>query len=103
MNPTYLNYWNAYRRIQRLDLSSVTVPEEKRIRIAVLSSFTVDPLVMYIDIECRLIELHPETYIAPFDQYPQEILDENSALYSFNPDIAILAVRQFSPKIPNVY
>ncbi|RJS74831.1 HAD-IIIC family phosphatase [Candidatus Bathyarchaeota archaeon] len=90
--PTYLNYWNAYRRIQRLDLSSVTVPEEKRIRIAVLSSFTVDPLVMYIDIECRLIELHPETYIAPFDQYPQEILDENSALYSFNPDIAILAV-----------
>lgn len=90
--PTYLNYWNAYRRIQRLDLSSVTVPEEKRIRIAVLSSFTVDPLVMYIDIECRLIELHPEMYIAPFDQYPQEILDENSALYSFNPDIAILAV-----------
>jgi len=90
--PTYLNYWNAYRRIQRIDLSKLSISEEKRIRIALLSSFTIEPLAMYLDIESRLIGLYPEIYIGPFNQYPQEILDDHSGLYKFDPDIIIIAV-----------
>jgi len=92
-DPTHLNYWNAYKRIQKLDLESYQVPDEKRIRVALLSSFTIDPLAMYLDIKSRLALLHPEIYIAPFNQYHQEILDENSELYTFKPDVIILAVQ----------
>jgi len=90
--PTYLNYWNAYRRIQRIDLSNLTVPKEKKIKIAILSSFTVEPLAMYLDVESRLIGLYPEIYIAPFNQYPQEILNDKSGLYKFDPDVILIGI-----------
>jgi FkbH-like protein len=89
--PTHLNYWNTYKRIQRLNLES-NIEDEKRVKVALLSSFTIDPLGIYIDIKSRLIHLSPEVYVAPFNQYQQEIFDENSGLYAFKPDIIILAV-----------
>ena len=90
--PTYLNYWNAYRQIQRLNLNSLTIPDEKRIKISLLSSFTIEPLAAYLDIGARLIDLSPEIYVAPFNQYSQQILDDDSALYKFDPDMIIIAV-----------
>ncbi|UCC58995.1 MAG: HAD family hydrolase [Candidatus Bathyarchaeum sp.] len=89
----HLNYWNAYKRIKKLDLESLNIPDEKRIKVALLSSFTIDPLGIYLDIKSRLAQLYPEIYIAPFNQYQQEILDENSGLYAFKPDVIILAVQ----------
>jgi FkbH-like protein len=91
--PTHLNYWNVYKRIQKLDPESLEVPDEKRIRVALLSSFTIDPLAIYVDVKSRLAQLHPEIYVAQFNQYQQEILDENSGLYAFKPDVIILAVQ----------
>jgi len=91
--PTHLNYWNAYKRIQRLNLEALDVPNEKRIKVALLSSFTIDPLAVYIDIKSRLAGLYPEIYIGPFNQYQQEILDEGSKLYAFKPDVVVLAVQ----------
>ena len=61
--------------------------------MALLSSFTIDPLAIYLDVKSRLAQLHPEIYVAPFNQYQQEILDENSGLYAFKPDVIILAVQ----------
>lgn len=90
--PTHLNYWNAYKRIQKLDIRPKDVPRESQIKIALLSSFTIDPLSMYLDIKCRLIGLSPEIYIAPFNLYRQEILDSTSRLYGFKPDLVIVAV-----------
>jgi len=91
--PTHLNYWNAYKRIQRLNLKALDVPDEKKIKVALLSSFTIDPLGIYIDIKNRLVGLYPEIYIGPFNQYRQEILDKGSKLYAFKPDVVILAVQ----------
>ena len=91
--PTHLNYWNTHKRIQNLNLESLAVPDEKRIKVALLSSFTIDPLGIYLDIKCRFVQLHPEIYVAPFNQYQQEILNKNSGLYAFKPDVIILAVQ----------
>jgi len=93
IEPTHLNYWNAYKRIQKLDIKVTDVPNEKRIKIALLSSFTIDPLSMYLDIKCRFAGLYPEIYIAPFNQYQQEILNTSSKLYAFKPEVVILAVQ----------
>mgnify|MGYP001052224790 CR=1 FL=1 len=91
--PTHLNYWNAYKRVQRLNLEALNIPDEKKIKVALLGSFTIDPLGMYIDIKSRLVGLYPEVYIGPFNQYQQEILDNGSKLYAFKPDVVILAVQ----------
>jgi len=101
--PTHLNYWNVHKRIQKLDLDALKVQDEKRIRVALLSSFTIDPLSIYIDIKSRLAQLHPEIYVASFNQYQQEILDENSRLYAFKPDVIILAVQADVLLNENVY
>lgn len=90
--PTYVNYWNAYRRIQSLHLKTLPIADEKRIRIALLSSFTIEPLAAYLDIGARLIDLSPEIYVGPFNQYSQEILSDNSALYRSDPDMIIFAI-----------
>jgi len=62
------------------------------VRIAILSSYVVDPLIPFLDAECRGVGLSPSFYLGGFNQYVQEILSPSSALYSFNPEIVFLAV-----------
>ena len=77
----------AYK--ERSDLAPTEGPP---VRIALLSSYTLDPLVPYLDFECRLAGLVPEFYIASFNQYMQEILQASSGLYRFKPEIVFVAV-----------
>jgi FkbH-like protein len=91
--PTYLNYWNAFKRIQKLKIDLTLIPNEKKVRIAFLSSFTIDQLAVYLDINSRNVGLFPETYMGIINQYRQEILNDDSVLYSFSPDIIILAIQ----------
>ena len=63
-----------------------------RARIALLSSYTVEPVVPYLDFECRLLSITPEIYVAPFNTWTQEIIDRDSRLYKFSPDAVILGL-----------
>lgn len=60
------------------------------IRIAILSSFTIDGLAEVIKVKCAEKQVKTETFVAGYNQYNQEILNTNSNLYKFNPDITIL-------------
>jgi FkbH-like protein len=91
--PTYRNYWSAYKRIKKIDFANVDFSSEQRVNIAILSSFTIDPLVACLDIDCRLSDIFPEIYIAPFNRYQEEILDEQSGLYQSRPDIIFFFVQ----------
>ena len=62
------------------------------VRIAILSSYVLDPLVPFLDVECRRAGLTPAFYVAPFNQYTQEILNPSSGLYSFGPEIVFVAL-----------
>jgi FkbH-like protein len=90
--PTHINYLNAHKRIKKLDLSGLDAGEEQKVRLAFLGSFTLEPLVIYVEMQSRLVGLDPEVYIAPFNQYPQEILKENSRLYDSDLDMILLLV-----------
>jgi FkbH-like protein len=90
---SYLDYWNAYRRIKKLSFDDLEIPESRKVKVGILSSFTVEPLVVYLDVKIRLAGLYPEIYVSPFNQYPQEILDKNSKLYAFNPDVIVIAIQ----------
>ncbi|MHA2363833.1 MAG: HAD-IIIC family phosphatase [Candidatus Hodarchaeales archaeon] len=90
--PSHRNYWNAYKRIKNISFDQISIPKQKKVRIALMSSFTIDPLSAYLDVDCRLIGLFPEIYIGPFNQYNQEILDQQSGLFKFNPQIILFSI-----------
>ncbi|UCF19809.1 MAG: HAD family hydrolase [Gemmatimonadota bacterium] len=62
------------------------------VRVAFMSSFTVDPLAHYLDLECRGLGLEPEIYVTPFNSWAQEIIGEDSGLRRFDPEVAFLSV-----------
>lgn len=62
------------------------------VRVAVLGSFTVDPLVPYMDLHARGVGLEPEVYVGPFDTWAQEVIDPSSGLRRFDPEITFLFV-----------
>src|ERR687892_276449 len=62
------------------------------VRIAMLSSYVIDPLVPFLDVECRRAGLTPAFYTGPFNQYTQEALNPGSGLYAFAPEIVFVAL-----------
>ncbi len=63
---------------------------KKKIKIAILSSFTINGLSESLKVKCSKKQVSCISYVAGYNQYNQEILDEKSELYSFLPDITFL-------------
>ena len=64
-----------------------------RKRLAILRSFTVEPLVPVLKSGAFSGGIALETHVGEFNSYAQEMLDGESALYRFSPDVVILAVQ----------
>jgi FkbH-like protein len=82
--------WTFLRRaVERLPAESLGL---RKMRVALLSSFSIefihDPLIG----QGFLNELRVEIYQAGFAQYRQEILDPSSGLYTWRPDVVVLAL-----------
>ena len=63
---------------------------EMRIRLAILSSFTLTGLEKVLSVKCADKKVSCSTYVSGYDQYNQEILNVQSDLYKFSPDICFL-------------
>lgn len=64
----------------------------KKIRVAVLSSFTINGVEETLRVKCAEKKIECITYIGGYNQYHQNILDDKSKLYEFLPDITFLLV-----------
>ena len=62
----------------------------KKIKVAFLSSFTTNGLSESLKVKCSKNQVTCYSYVAGYNQYNQEILDKNSNLYTFSPDITFL-------------
>lgn len=62
-------------------------------KLAVLRSFTVEPIVSVLLAAAQISAIEVSPQIGGFNSYAQEMLDGNSSLYRFMPDIVILAVQ----------
>lgn len=60
-------------------------------RVALLRSFTVEPLVPLLRAACFAAGIDAEVHTGQFNAYAQEILDPESDLYRFAPDAVFLA------------
>jgi len=65
---------------------------KKKIRIAFVGSFTLNGFEETIQVECNEEKINCTTYNSPYNQFNQEILNENSNLYKFKPDIIFLLI-----------
>lgn len=62
-------------------------------RLSILRSFTLEPLVPVLRAEAFVRGLDLSTQVGDFNAFAQEILDPESKLYDFSPDVVILAAR----------
>jgi FkbH-like protein len=69
------------------------------IRIAILRSFTLEPVLPFVHAEAFAAGLDAQVWLGDFNAYAQEILSPDSNLYRGQPDVVILAVqtRDLSP------
>jgi FkbH-like protein len=63
---------------------------EKKTRIALLGGFTLNGMAETFSVKCFDANIGCTTYVSGYNQYNQEILDGNSNLYKFSPDISFL-------------
>jgi FkbH-like protein len=63
------------------------------LRIAVLRSYTVEPIEPVLKLRLLLEGFRPQFWFGGFNQYVQEVLDPGSGLYRFGPDLVLLLVR----------
>lgn len=70
-------------------------------RIAVLRSFTVEPIIPLLQAEAALWGCRLVPWIGDFNAYGQEVLDPSSGLYAHRPDSVILALqtRDVAPQL----
>ena len=65
---------------------------DKKIRITLLGSFTLNGLAETIQVKCAEKKIQCTTYVGNYNQYNQEILNSQSNHYKFNPDISFLLI-----------
>ena len=61
-------------------------------KIAFLSSFTIEPLIDFVVVESTVKDIMLDTYIGGYGQFNQQILDPSSGLYGFSPEITFLII-----------
>ena len=69
----------------------------KKLKVALLSSFTLNGLNEVLHVKCSDMGIRYQSYISGYNQYNQELLNPESDYYKFCPDITflILDIRNF--------
>src|SRR3989344_662407 len=85
------DYFKEYTSIKK-NMKTKDTNQFKKMKIAVLSSSTIKGIKEALFIKCYKLRIIPEILIGGYNQYNQEILDDNSQLYKFKPDLIILFI-----------
>src|SRR5216684_884777 len=72
-----------------------------KFKLAILRSFTVEPIVPLLRSEAFAYGIDLEVHVGDFNTYVQDMLDSQSSLYRFAPNAVVLAVRadQAAPEL----
>ncbi len=72
-----------------------------KFKLAILRSFTVEPIVPLLRAEAFAYGIDLEVHVSDFNTYVQDMIDAQSSLYRFAPNAVVLAVRsdQAAPEL----
>jgi FkbH-like protein len=75
------------------------------LKIAILRSITIEPMLPFIKVKSFENKINPELYLGEYNIIDQEILNKNSGLYNFKPDILIIFSRpeEICPRFVDSY
>ncbi len=65
---------------------------DKKLKVAILSSFTLNGLSEILHVKCSELGIRYQSYVAGYNQYNQELLDTESQYYKFSPDVTFLLI-----------
>lgn len=85
------DHFREYNSIQK-SLEKGKTSEYKTTRIAILSSSTIKGLKEVLFVKCFGFGVIPEIFIGGYNQYNQEIMDKDSDLYQFDPNLVIIDI-----------
>lgn len=89
-NFTIYDYIKAYKEIVNASEKNEGIKE--KLKIAILASSTVKALKEILYVKCYKINLICEFYESSYNKYAEDILNEKSELYRFNPDLIIIFI-----------
>ena len=84
---SYSDYVEAANGLAKLKPDDVGLPA---LRVAILRNITVEPLLPVLAGEVLLAGFYPQFYLGDFDAVHSDVMDPNSRLYSFAPDVILL-------------
>jgi len=92
--------WLAHRRAAA-EVRQALGAEQARgaAKVAFLGSFTIDPLVDFVTVDAAEAGIRLETYVGGYGQHNQDILNADSGLYAFEPELVFLFV-EFGAAVP---
>ncbi len=85
--PDYFKYF------KELNNKKEKFPDYKKVSISILSSFTISQIKPILFVENMKNRIFTEIYIPDFNQFRQEIINKNSNLHKFKPDVIFLFLR----------
>jgi FkbH-like protein/non-ribosomal peptide synthase protein (TIGR01720 family) len=68
-------------------------PQQADLRIALLASFTIDPLVPFLGVALANAGVQADIWVAPFNQVEVQCLDQHSATARFEPQLVVVYPR----------
>lgn len=85
-----------YRRLKQ----KAAPPSLRQAKVAFLSSTTTALAAPLLELACFRDGIDATIYEAPYDSYRQEILDPQSELYRFGPDVVLIAMHWRDANLP---
>ena len=100
-HPTLDNYIYA-EKIYKQIAKELNFPV---LKIAILRSITIEPMLPFIKVKSFENKINPELYLGDYNIIDQEILNKNSGLYNFKPDVLIIFSRleEICPRLVDSY
>ena len=82
------DYFNLYRKLKNKPNNG----KYEKLKIAILSSFTANGIKEVLFVKCNKLGINCDFYVGNYNQHSQEVLDKNSGLHKFKPDLTILFI-----------
>lgn len=96
--PSLLNLAKAAKRLPELSAALGGLP----LKIACVSSFTFEPIMPVFALQAVRAGFSIESFIAPYGQFEQMLINPASSLHNFGPDVVFLALR-LQDMCPDLY
>ncbi|MFX1511638.1 MAG: HAD-IIIC family phosphatase [Promethearchaeota archaeon] len=91
-NVSYTSYRILYNKIKKIAPNPKYIPSFQQLKFFVIGASTLEPITTCLEIEALKAGFFPISQTGEFNQYQQEILDPNSLLYSFSPQLVFFLI-----------